>query len=86
MAEASWKYKMTKESWKYKMTERWKQRSPRTLKENVTLERLVIPRPITEVMKENLYYTINIEIKALPANQSNEEKKCRNSKLETYLT
>ena len=73
MAEAGWKDKMTRT--------RWKPRSPHTLKKDVTLERLVIPRPITEVMKEGIYYPIDIEIEALPANQSKKEKKYQNSKL-----
>ena len=50
---------MAEANWKNKMTERWKPRSPHTLTENLTLERLVIPRPITEVMKEDIYYLVN---------------------------
>ena len=63
------------------MTERWKPRSPLTLTEDLTFERLVIPRPVTEVMEEAICYPRNIEIEALPANQSNEVKnvKIRNS-------
>ena len=61
--------------------ERWKRRSAYTLKEDLTLERLVIPRPITEVMNEYIYYPINIEIEAPSANRSNKEKKYQNSKL-----
>ena len=36
------------------MTERWKPRSPHTLTEDLTLERLVIPKPTTEAMKEDI--------------------------------
>ena len=32
-------------------------------------------------MKKDIYYPINIEIETYPANQSNKEKKCQNSKL-----
>ena len=71
--------KMAEASWKDKMTERWKRRSQNTLKEELSLKRLVIPRPITEVMKEDIYYPTNIEIEAPPVNQSNEEKKCQHS-------
>ena len=49
------------------MTERWKPRSPLTLTEDLTFERLVIPRPVTEVMEEAICYPRNIEIEALPA-------------------
>ena len=72
---------MAEASWRGKMTEKWKARFSHTLKEDLTLERLVIPRPITEVTKEDIYYPINIEIEAPPANESNEEKKFQNSKL-----
>ena len=75
---------MAEASWKNKMTERWKPRYLQTLKEDLTLERLVIQRPITEVMKEDIYYPINIEADAPLPNQSSEEKKCQNSKLK-YL-
>ena len=74
---------MTEASWKNKMTKRWKPRSPHTLTEDLPLERIVVPRPTTEVMKENIYYPINIEIDASPTNQSNEEKKCQNPKLKS---
>lgn len=50
---------MAEASWKNKMTERWKPRYLQTLKEDVTLERLLIQRPITEVMKEDIYYPIS---------------------------
>ena len=73
--------KMAEASWKDKMTERWKRRSQNTLKEELTLNRFVIPRSITEVMKEDIYYPTNIEIEAPPVNQSNEEKKCQHSQL-----
>ena len=45
---------MAQASWKKKMTERWKPRSPHTLTEDLTLERLVIPKPTTEAMKEDI--------------------------------
>ena len=49
---------MAEASWRGKMTERWKARFSHTLKEDLILERLVIPRPITEVTKEDIYYPI----------------------------
>ena len=76
---------LTETNWKDKMTERWKLRPPHFLNlkvESLTLERLTIPRSITEVIKEDIYYPINIEIEAPPANQSNKKNICQNSKLE----
>ena len=72
---------MAEASWKDQMTERWKSSSPHTLQEDLTLERLAIPRPITEVMKEDICYSINTAIEAPPVNLSTEEKKCQNTKL-----
>ena len=48
-----------------------KPRSPFTLKKDLALERLVTPRPITEIMKEDIYYSVNIEIKGLKIQNSN---------------
>ena len=42
---------MAEASWKNQMTKRWNSRSQQTLKEDLILEPLIIPRPITEVMK-----------------------------------
>ena len=42
---------MTEAGWKNRMTERWKPRFQHILKEYLTLERLVIPQPITEEKK-----------------------------------
>ena len=42
---------MAEASWKNKMIERWNSRSQQTRKEDLILERLIIPRLITEVMK-----------------------------------
>ena len=42
--------------------------------EDLTLERFVIPRPITKVIKEVLYYPIIIETKKPFANQSTKKK------------
>ena len=64
------------------MTERWKPGSPHTLREGLTVEGLAIR--MTEVMKEDIYYPINTEIEAPPANQSNEEKKM--SKFRTQIS
>ena len=46
-------------------------KSPFTLKKDLALERLVTPRPITEIMKEDIYYSVNIEIKELKIQNSN---------------
>ena len=46
-----------------------------------TLGLLVIPRPITKVIKEDIYCQINIEIKTPFANETNEKKIRQNSKL-----
>ena len=68
--------------WKRAWKIRWQKDRNRDLhKEDLTLGRLEIPRPITEVIKEHIYYPINTGIEAPPANQSNEEKICQNSKL-----
>ena len=64
--------RMAEASLKDKMTERRKPRSPHTLKEDLTLERTAMPRAITELTKKDIYYPINIEIEAPPANKSNE--------------
>ena len=66
--------RMAGASWKNKMTERWKTRFPHILKDDLTLERLVIPRPITEVVKEDIYFTITIEIEGVLGNQATNRK------------
>ena len=75
------KTKVVEASWKDNITEKLKRRSSHNLKEGLTFERLVIPRPITEVIKEVLQYPINIETKEPLANQSNEKKICEVSEL-----
>ena len=65
------------------MRERWKLRSPYTLKEDLTLERLVILRPMTEAIKKDILFH-KCSIEAPPTNHSNEEKICQSSKLK-YL-
>ena len=48
------KTKVVEASWKDNITEKLKRRFSHNLKEGLTFERLVIPRPITEVIKEVL--------------------------------
>ena len=72
---------MAEASWKDKITERWQPRSPHTVQEDLTLERILMPKPLTEVIKEDIHYTMNIETEAPPEIQPSEEKKCQNSKL-----
>ena len=55
-------------------------RSPHFLNEVVTLERLLIPIPITEVITEDRYCPINIEIEESSTKQRKKEEICQNSR------